>query len=402
MVGEGVDTNSIQKGKRLFASITIDLLLLLIAAVLTVQSTIITKIASEFALNKISTGYLFTSNFLGFAFFIVLGGFAADFLGKKRVLLVALLSMAICLSSFLVLKGYVLIGVVYFLIGGACGIIESIASAYLAELNPRRESFHINLSQVFFCVGALIGPFGSSLLIKAEWNWRSIYAIISGMSIIVAILFYAALRSIQTKKYTQSLNISIIKKYVTNKYLLVLCLCMFLYTGSEIGAWSWMVTFMMERLDFSIVESSLAVGIFWISMLLGRMICTLALKKRSAQDIVIFLSIASVFTTVFSAVASNRALAWIATILLGFSYSSIWPLIISFGSEYMDDSSGTIFSLMVGSGGLGSAIIPVFIGYLGQNFSLKISMISPAVFFVVIAISILRLSRGQKTKKVEV
>lgn len=381
--------------RRRQASIATDLLILMVAIVLTMISPLVTEIANEFSLDKVNTGFLFTANFIGFAAFILIGGVVSDRIGKRPVLITAAFVLAACLFLMSFAPVYIIISMVIILIGGACGVIESIASAQLAELNPGREGFHINVSQIFFCLGALIGPFGAALLINLGWTWRQVYQLTGGIALAVALGFLLVRFKLQrpSGSGSRTFALSDLRLLLRNKVLLLLCLCMFLYTGSEIGAWTWMVTFMMEKLQFTIVESSLAVGAFWFAMIVGRMLCTVFLRWFTSRQIVIVLGFASAAATAFSALASTRSLAWLATILIGLTYSSIWPLIIAYGSERMKSSSGTMFSMMVGSGGLGSSIIPAMIGVFGQHISIEFSMLSPAIFFVMVSVIFIYISR---------
>jgi fucose permease len=372
--------------KRRQATLATDLLVLMLAIVLTMLSPLITEITREFSLDKVSTGFIFTSNFIGFAFFILLGGIAADHFGKRLILLIASFSLAICLFLLSISPVYAIISLIVILIGGACGVLESIASAQLAELNPGKEGFHINISQIFFCVGALIGPFGASILISKGWSWREVYRLVGLIALIVSILYLATRYQVNSEAGIKTFSKSDMKALLNNKILILLCICMFLYAGSEIGAWSWMVTFMMEKLQFTIVESSLAVGLFWFAMIIGRMLCTLFLRWFTSKQIVVVLAAVSALTTAFSAFAATDIQAWIATALIGLSYSSIWPLIVAYGSESMQSSSGTVFSLMVGSGGLGSSVIPIMMGFIGQAVSIEFSMFSTVFFFIAIAV----------------
>jgi len=384
---------------RAMATLATNLLVLMIAIVLTMISPLVTQITKEYSLDKIQTGFIFTSNFIGFTIFILFGGLVADRFGKKKVLSVTSSLLVLFLLLFSIVPSYLTACLVVVLIGGACGIIESIASAWLAELNSKKASMHINISQIYFGIGALAGPYVSGLLIEGGWTWRQVYQLTSVLALIVSIYFIVVKVNILPVNESESVAVPGLKKLAGNRLLLLLCLCMFLYAGSEIGAWGWMATYMMEKLNFTIVESSLSVGVFWMAMIVGRMVCTSILNRFQSRYIIIFLAFASAIATVASGFAATKTQAWIATILIGLFYSSLWPLIVAYGSEKLQSSSSTIFSLLVGSGGIGSSVIPIFMGFLGQKFSIKISMVSPAVFLALVAVIFIFIPKMEKSEQ---
>jgi FHS family glucose/mannose:H+ symporter-like MFS transporter len=180
---------------------------------------------------------------------------------------------------------------------------------------------------------------------------------------------------------------------MTDKRFLLLCLCMFLYTGSEVGAWGWMSTFMKENVGFDIIKSSLAVGIFWMSMIIGRLVSAPLTYKITPRVLMMILAYASAIVTVLSGLVINEMLIWILVVLMGLAYSSQWPAIVSYGSSHYTKSTGTVFALLVGCGGLGMSVVPFFMGVIGQYVSVSVSMITPAAFFLGVGLIFANINR---------
>jgi fucose permease len=84
---------------------------------------------------------------------------------------------------------------------------------------------------------------------------------------------------------------------------------------------------------------------------------------------------------------------WAVIAGLGLAYSSQWPLIVAYGSERYTASSGTVFALLVGSGGLGTTVVPYAMGLIGQQASIRAAMISPALLFAAIVVIFWRIER---------
>jgi len=84
---------------------------------------------------------------------------------------------------------------------------------------------------------------------------------------------------------------------------------------------------------------------------------------------------------------------WAVIVGLGLAYSSQWPLIVAYGSERYPASSGTVFALLVGSGGLGTTVVPYLMGVIAQQTSIRMAMISPAILFIAIVLIFWRIDR---------
>ena len=144
--------------RRKFSTAMCYSLIFLCAVILTVMSPLLSEIAKAYNLDMAQSGLLFTAQFVGFSLFILFGGIAADRFGKKAVLSVNLIVMTVFIFLFSIAPNYIFACIFMFFIGGSTGILESIANALVADINPIKRSFYINLAQVFFGVGALAGP----------------------------------------------------------------------------------------------------------------------------------------------------------------------------------------------------------------------------------------------------
>jgi fucose permease len=78
---------------------------------------------------------------------------------------------------------------------------------------------------------------------------------------------------------------------------------------------------------------------------------------------------------------------WISIFLMGLSFSSIWPLVLSYGGEYRKSSSATLFAILVGAGGIGATVIPLLMGITADQFGPRFPMILP--FFCLLLVGLI-------------
>jgi fucose permease len=361
------------------------------AMALTITSPLLPAIARSFALSMAESGVIFTANFIGFVTFILAGGILADRWGKQRVLAMALGGFAAALLAMPLAPSFAVACAITVFIGGFGGILESQLGALIAALNPERPSYYLNLSQVFFGVGALVGPVAAGLLLSARFDWRACYAILGVLTLALAGMFVSIRAPLLSA--TDRISWSAFAALMRDRRFLLICLCVLLYTGAEVGSWGWMSTFLSRGAGFSIVESGAAVGVFWAAMTLGRFLCGRLTLRYDLRSIIITLASLAVLVTLVSGFVVGRLAVWAVIVGLGLAYSSQWPLIVAYGGERYTASSGTVFALLVGSGGLGTTVVPYAIGLIGQQTSIRAAMISPAILFAAIAIIFWRIER---------
>ena len=351
---------------------------------LTSISPLLPAISKTFSLTKAKAGSIFTAQAFGFFIFILIGGFLADKYGKKQIINYSLFGFAISLLLFAISKTYYSLLLTIMFVGAFGGVLESISTALVFDLNKIKRSYYVNLSQVFFGFGAIIGPFLAGFILSREIEWRVYYYVLIIIVFVLALIF-TLYKTPPTPKVI-SVTMKDLSGIFKNKKFILICFCMIFYTGSEIGGWGWLSTLVKENMHFSIEKSGLAVSVFWIAMttsriLIGRL--TLIYKLRS---IIIILAALSSIVTLLAVFTSSEILVWFVIVALGLTYSSQFSLIVDYGTQNSSLSTGITVSLLIGSGAVGSMLVPYFMGVAGDHISLSYAMIIPTVLLMLVAI----------------
>lgn len=367
------------------------IMLFVFSIVLTMTSPLLPYIAEAYSLTLVQSGMIFTANFTGFIIFTIAGGLLADRYGKKRVILIALGGLAMSLTAFPAAGSFYAVCMVTAFIGGFGGIIESLTSAWIGDLNSERPSFYINLSGVFFGIGALVGPVAIGTALSHGLEWRFFYYYTGALCFALAA---AASFGRADSSNTSGISTASVRRLFTDLRFMLVCLCMLFYTGAEIGSWGWMCTFLKDTMYFSPVKSSLALGLFWAAMTLGRFISGFLLLRFSIGSIIVALSGAASAITLMSAFVYNEAGIWLTIFIMGASYSAQWNLILAFGGEAYKDISGTVFAILVASGGLGGMVVPYAMGIMAQETGMRAAMASPSILLAAISVIFISMGKG--------
>ena len=145
-----------------------------------------------------------------------------------------------------------------------------------------------------------------------------------------------------------------------------------------------MSEYMEVNLAFSVLKSSIAIGVFWLSMTLGRIIILPIIEKIGSRAMVGVLAVGGAITTFLAAFVSSEAFAWAITVLMGLFYSGQYGIMLGQGGKRHKDYSGTTFAFLISSGGIAMATIPALLGVVTESFGVFVAQILPAFLFVIL------------------
>lgn len=370
------------------------------AMFLTVISPLLPEIAATYSLDLTRSGFIFTANFIGFVIFILIGGILADRIGKRPVLIGTLAVFTGGMLSLPLASNFTAACLVMAVLGGCGGILESQIGSLISDINPANTGFYVNLTQIFFGIGAIGGPLFAAVFVSRGYGWRLVYVVLSGLTALLTIgfLFTRIPRKIQD----DPISWRGLRSLISAPRFLLICLCMILYTGSEVGGWGWLSTFLKQDLGFTVSQSSMAVGVFWVAMTLGRFGCGPFILRFPTRFIIIGLALLATLATLLTGLLTPNWAVWCVIFLMGLAYSSQWPLIVAYGGNQYPAFSGTVYALLVGCGGIGGTTVPYLMGALGQHTNIRLAMVSPAVLFLLVALIFWRIERVPLGRQTEI
>ena len=354
-----------------------------------IYSPLLPSIAQTFDLSLSQAGVIFTVSFTGYLIITLLSGFFSDKYGKKLAIAINLLGSAIALFIIGFISEFSVLLICMFFAGGCSGSLEAVVSAYLVDLNPKKEAFFVNAAQIFFGLGAIIAPILVGWALTAGISWMHCYLALSFLFLICLIVLFTT--KVKTVQSSDKVQLKQIKTILSSRKVRLLCVCMLCYSGSETSTMGWLGTYLQSDAGFSTMFSSLAISALYLFMVAGRVGCLGALKKIDERKIVIALAFSTVIGLIVSAFAQNEFLIWVGLGITGIGYSAQWPLILAYGLKDWPGYSGTVASLMIMGTTVGMIIMPALAGFLGDLFGLRITMAFPAIALTTIALIFINL-----------
>ena len=337
-----------------------------------VDAQIYPSLLTEVAAGSLGQGLILASSYFLFPLTSVIAGYAADRAGKPFVLSAGAFIMAIpfILGGLLPALQLRIAFALAFGIGG--GTVEGQSSALLTDLHPDRERSVLNISQVFFCVGAAGGPFLISLLYRLIPGIE-VNSILLGFGFATLILFPMFLyRGFKEHGKTVKHAQAPVRSLFSNKIFRLLCLSIFLYVSAEMGTATWLVRYGVDNLSMTLEAAPLLITFFWIGLGITRLLIGVVPLRISSLNLVTICFIAAVVFQTFSLLVQSTFFIFLSITLLGCSLGTIWPTLVSIAGKYFRDQSGVAVGIMVAAGAMGIPIISLVISGLSSIPSLGI------------------------------
>lgn len=310
-------------------------------------------------------------HFVGSMLSPAIAGEISDRLGKKPVLIGFSLCMMAGMALLATHASVYAAGAGILIIGASLSALEGQMSAMLSELNPGKSDKVLNDSQVFSCVGAVLGPVYLLLLEKAGGSWElGIWTIVFLFAIATIWLVKTPVARADRVAASKERKVSYSGILLRNKLFLVLLAAIFLYVAVEQGA-AFYVNALLSSERAELAAFSLS-G-FWGGMILLRFLA--ARFYRQAKKIMAISIGCAVASSLLLQAGVSPYLDAALFVLLGASLAVIWPMLMSASNQKFSAYSGTASGLMMMAGGLGGMVGPAGLGFLSTFAGVRRAML---------------------------
>ena len=353
--------------------------------------------------------------FLPFSFFLAYGvmsipsGFLVEYIGEKKVMILAFFVSSFGALAFSINPSYSLYILSLFLIGSGMAMLQVSINPLLRNIGGEKEfAFNSVLGQLFFGLASFISPLIYSYLIInlsagnessnyivlffkkitfPNLRWVSLYWIFAGVSFLMSIILIFT--NFPEKKKPGRENKEKLNNYlaiIKNPTVILYFFGIFSYVGMEQGVANWISKFLeiYHSIDPQILGAKI-ISCFWGLMTLGTISGLFLLKLIDSRKILIFFTSASIISFLL-AVFGPLKVSLILFPLVGFFISTMWSIIISLALNSTSKNHGAFSGILV-SGIIGGAVIPLIIGiladFIGLKFGLTVLLI-PLLFILTI------------------
>jgi len=325
---------------------------------------LVTSITGDFGFPINIFGYLFSLQFLVFMIASFAGGVLLEKTGMKPGLLVAVgligLSISFFIMPFLSTFPALLAWVVF--LGFSGGLVETFASVIISGYDAPGSGRLLNLSQVFYCAGAITAPRIVAFLLDKQVPWRSIFLLFAVLESVLAI-FFIILSFQNVWGHTDTVKNGgkdtgmAAKSLFSDHVFIFLSLAILIYVLSESFLVFWLPAYLEFHYSFTPAAAARGVSYYWTGLIIGRII-TVFFPDRIPLWLILSVSSAGMLGSAL--VLSFRwdpAVLIFLIILIGVFSGPIWATLVSVGKHA--GRSSLFIAGVIGAGSLGASLGPL-------------------------------------------
>jgi len=331
---------------------------------------IIPEVMKQFQLSMTAAGLMHYATMVAIALAGIFLGFLADKFGRKKTIIIGLALFSV--NSYLFLTGNTFAFFLGLLIisGIAIGIFKTAALALIGDISKSttEHTSTMNAVEGFFGVGAIIGPFIVTYLLKTGVDWKWLY-VVAGSLCIVLIVIALMVEYPKTKKTTEDpINLKATLSMMKDPYALGFSLAAFLYVSVECAIYVWMPTLIAGYNGSAVFIATYALSIFFILRAGGRFLGAW-LMARFNWALVLSIFSFLIFLCFLGSVIGGIGFAVVLLPLSGLFMSVIYPTINSKGiSCFPKAKHGSVAGVILFFTAAGAALGPLLMGAVSDAF----------------------------------
>jgi MFS transporter, FHS family, L-fucose permease len=331
------------------------------------------RVSKDMSLSATVAQLIPSAAFLWFLILSVPVGVMQSRLGKKTMLNIGMgvtalgLLVPFFLYSFpMVLTGFALLG-----IGNT--IVQVSANPLLVDVVPgNRASSFLSFSQFVKAIGSMLGAPLAAFFAAKFGDWKILF-LVFGIVSILSVLWLGAAKIDETRVEGYKATFASSFKLLSNKFVLLMVLSIFLVVGVDVGFNSNSGQFLIKQFGIDQTAAESGRSVYFLGRMLGTFAGAIMLTKISSRKFFMWTSVLGIVCLTAIILVKSAALAWGLVFLIGLAVANIWPLVFSIAVEKYSTQSNEISGLvmMAISGG---AVIPLLVGWVSDISNIALGM----------------------------
>lgn len=381
-----------EKSPALGRSLLLCLLIGWLGVYASLLSTVSDRLAQQFSLVGTDAGMFISSHAAGMLVSVLISGTLADSLGKRRIVIAScgLIVMGMLITYFAASLPMVMAGL--FITGMGFSPSEAISSALLTDENPQNATGWMNLSQVFFGLGAILSPLAVMGYLASGRHFGGLILVCAALIGLTGLGILLAGGDMGSKTLDKTrLNMFSVLKH---KSVFLCAVMVFIYLGCESVAVVYLRQLFLLHGEGSRM-ADLSISLFWLAMILLR----LAGTRMEGREMISlrWLTLMMPLGAAVSLLAPNAVWRLIGTALYGAGCGAVWPMLFVLASRALPMRSGAVFAVMMLFTTAGNSLFPVLIGKWVGNPEITVVLCAlMALLIPALSLPLARASPGYK------
>lgn len=320
---------------------------------------VVPELSARTGASLVALGWLSIAIFLGSLAAQFIAGRASDRFGRRLVLAIGLVLLAAMLSIIGLAPRLAVILTAAAIYGIGYGSFSLSGNVMASELAPEKRASAVNLVNMAFGLGAVVGPLVVSVLIDRFDRALPALWIGAGLLVLSAVAALVALPARLPAARTAQAAGPAGRASLRDPMLFAIGVLLLLYVGSEMSAGLWASEYLQRSAGMDAAGGAAATSLFWALLTAGRVAAVLVGMRVSADRMltasvwIAFAGSALLWLAHGSATASVVAFA-----VMGFGYGPIYPTGIAVITSRFPHAAGTATSQMGILAASGGGLLP--------------------------------------------
>lgn len=331
------------------------------------------RVSSELNLSATLAQLIPSAAFLWFLLLSVPVGILQARLGKRFILNIGMGVTALGLLVPFFFYSYVMVLAGFALLGIGNTIVQVSANPLLVDAVPenRRSSF-LSFSQFVKAIGSMIGAPLAAVFASQFGDWKLMF-LVFGIVSILSVVWLGSVKIEEIKEEGYKATFATSFKLLSNGFILLMVLSIFLVVGVDVGFNSNSGQFLMKHFGIEQTAAESGRSVYFFGRMLGTFLGAIMLTRISSRKFFVGTSILSIIAFVAILLVPSKVVAWGLVFIIGFGVANIFPLVFSIAVEKHPERSSEISGLMIMAVS-GGAFIPLLIGWISDISNILLGM----------------------------
>lgn len=346
---------------------------LLTGIVMTFLGPMLPLLMSRWAMSDAVAGRLYLTQFVSSMFGMLSSAPLVQRRGYRFTFILGLILMSTgmaLLASGPHWRGIIAVAI----LGFGHGITTPAGNLRTADVNPGRSASALNVINAVWGLGAMSSPLLIRLATALKHPAWFLYGVAAGLALLL--VAFAAVRFVPDEHSSNERSPT--GGLQPSGFLLIVSSLFFIYVGTETAFGGWVATY-AHRIGTS-SGWELAPSFFYGSMLVGRSLAPLALKRLRAITVAQAGLTLALLGGVSLVSARGISFVFIGSVLAGLGLASIFPISVSFFPAWFGTSSRAASGPIFAAGNMGGAVLPWVVGVVSTHSgSLRTALVVPLI-----------------------
>jgi FHS family L-fucose permease-like MFS transporter len=330
-------------------------------------------IKNDFGLSDTVAQLLPSMVFLWFALISIPTGIFQDRKGKRVTVNLGIIITCIGMIFPFIYYSYVTAVLGFMVLGIGNTIMQVSANPLLLDISSKEnKAANLSFSQFVKAIASMLGPIITAGLAKYLGNWKIIFLVYAGISMLTAI-WISSVKIKESKPLKPPATFKSVITLFKNRFVIIMVLATFLIVGFDVGINSNIAIFLSKKFLINTESASIGISIYFASLMVGRFTGAILLRKMNSRKFLVLTTLLTLLGLAGIIISGNLNVTRIMIFIAGLGFANIFPIIFALTVEHMPDYSNELSGLIILSVS-GGAVIPPLMGIFSDNFGIQSSI----------------------------